>query len=441
MTTPGPLTGAPLSFPDPDIDVVGLTFIDSLARLDELAPADGAGVRLLNTPGCVKIITAITLPAGQRLVLGNNTALGGCDADQSGLLGDVDAPLISGSGDGVVVADLFLRNFNVGPNAYCVEVTNGFNPVGRVSRVERSSVGGTRGVRVFDATQVSINVLCRCTDKGIVLEGSTGGVQILDSVFNADLPSAPTFIEVGGTLHSALRIDRNALNLTPGSMGLEVVGAPTLELVRVGNNDFIPNGGTAILPAGLQDVQADVFFVGNSGTEDSTFGGSIGYNGNPTGQVTVIPAAGSINPDGSVAGAVRVGNGNATHPAFVLNPASARVALVQPGGADTAQLAWAALDAANVTVAGALSVRSADGLTKAVAGQIVRLPGGVGPAQFVTAFTSVTGGLLLAAGFVDPRGGINAIPPGDTIAVEVANLTDAVDLIVDSVNLSMRSVD
>jgi len=388
--------------------------INSLAQLNTIAPADLSGIRLLDIPNrCVIFDAAITLPDGERIVLGDNTILKGCDADIAGLLGNVDAALISGSGDGIVVTDLFLRNFSAGPDAFCVYVTNGANPAGRASRVDRVSVGGRLGVLVEDAAAVNINILSRATEQGVVLRGTTIGTQLIDCFFGGDptLPVTPVHVE--------------------------------LELIQVSGNAFIPAGpppGTPVNPATLPDQQADVFFTGNAGAPDSTFGGSAGYNGNPTGQTTTISAVGVIQPSGEVTNAVRVGTGNPANPAFALNPASARVTLEQPAGAASAVLRWAAIEPANVAVSAAISVRSADALAKAVAGQIVRVPA-AGPPTFVAAFTGVTGGLILAAGFVQPEGGISAIPPGDGIAVEVANLTDTVDLIIDSVDLVMRSVD
>lgn len=420
--------------------------ISSLAQLNTIAPADPSGVRTLDIPNrCVIFDAAITLPDGERIVLGNSTILKGCDADIAGLLGNVDDALVSGSGDGIVVSDLFLRNFSAGPDAFCVYVTNGANPAGRASRVDRVSVGGRLGILIENAAAVNINILSRATEQGVVLRGTTIGTQLIDCVFGGDptQPVTPVHVDIEPGLHSALRIMGCAFTLTTGSTGIMVSGAPTLELIQVSSNAFIPAGtppGTPVDPATLPDQQADVFFTGNAGTADSTFGGSAGYNGNPTAETTTISVVGTILPGGEVTGAVRVGAGNLANPAFVLNPASARVTLDQPAGAESAVLRWAAIESANVAVSAAISVRSADALAKAIAGQIVRVPA-AGPPTFVAAFTGVTGGLILAAGFIQPEGGISAIPPGDGIAIEVANLTDTVDLIIDSVDLVMRSVD
>lgn len=425
-------------------------FISTLGDLNALAPAVG-GVRTLDIPNtCVIIDGEIALPDNERIVVGNRTALLGCDADIAGLLGNVDAPLVSGSGDGLVVADIFLRNFSVGTNSSCLYVTNGFVPTGRASRVDRVSVGGSRGVIIEDATSVSVNILDRCELQGIVLRGNTAGVQLLSCVHIGDPLglTTPTYVFFDGGNHQAIRISGSVYFLGPGVTGIDAsTNPPALNLStlwRVGNCDFIPNGGTPVLPSNLANLPGvpGVFFTGNAGISDSIFGGQIGYNGNPTSQATTIAAIGVIQPDGSVTNAVRIGNGNPANPIYVLGDASARVALDQPGGAESAALQWGAIETANVEVTASISLRSVDGNAKAIAGQLVYLPSG-GPPQFLAAFTSVTGILALAnAGFVSVSTGLQ-VNPGDAVAVEIANLTSGgnQNLIVDSINLQMRSVD
>jgi len=453
MSLTGTPQGTPVDLALPDgLSLAGIVYVDSLARLDQLAPANGAGVRTLAIPNtCVVLLTPIVLPPGQRIVLGNSTILKGCDADTSGLIGDVDGPLISGSGDGCVVTGVFLVNPNAGVNAWCVELTNGANPAGRVSRCERTSVAGTRGVRVIDQVSATVNVLDRCTVVGIELEGNNTAIEMNRCVHVGAPGQTPTELVIGGT-PQFIRVSNCTYTVLPGHTGIDASGASFAlaslpadpgSLLRIGSNDFLPLGGTPLNPADLGDLTdlPGVFLTGNAGVADSTFGGEAGFNGNPTAEQTVISAVGVIQPGGQVTNAVRVGNGNASHPLFTLSPGSGRVELEQPGDADTAVLRWAAIEAANVGVAAALSVRSADGLTKAFAGQIVLEPAGGGPATFVSAFTAVTGGLILAAGFVRPQSTINALDPTAGIAVEVANLTDTVNLIVDSCELSLVSLD
>lgn len=74
-------------------------YIRSLADLNTIAPADGASVRTIDEEGCIYIVGELTLPAGERIILGNRTVLKGCDADVDGIIGNVNAPMISGSGD------------------------------------------------------------------------------------------------------------------------------------------------------------------------------------------------------------------------------------------------------------------------------------------------------------------------------------------------------
>jgi len=453
MSLTGTPQGTPVDLALPDgLSPAGIVYVNSLARLDQLAPANGAGVRTLAIPDtCVVLLTPIVLPPGQRIVLGTSTVLKGCDAETSGLIGDVDGPLISGSGDGCVVTDVFLVNPNAGVNAWCVELTNGANPAGRGSRCERTSVAGTRGVRVIDQVAGTVNVLDRCTVVGIELEGSNTAIEISRCAHVGAPGQTPTQLVIGGT-PQYLRASNCVYTVLPGHTGIDASGASfTLaalpadpgSLLRISENDFLPLGGTALNPANLGDLTdlPGVFLTANAGVADSTFGGEAGYNGNPSAEETVISAVGVIQPGGEVTNAVRVGNGNASHPLFTLSPGSGRVELDQPGGADTAVLRWADWEAANVSVAAALSVRSADGLNKAFAAQIVLEPAGGGPATFLSAFTAVTGGFLLSSGFVRPQTTVTGLPPMAGIAVEIANLTDTVDLIVDSCVLALVSLD
>jgi len=437
-------------------DALVFTGRADLARIATSVVVENRGGRdvtvyVLDYPGRVVVpVGATTLNTDEAIRLGNLTPLVGQDADTSGILGQCPGPLIDGLGDGVVVTDVFIRNFEPAatvPEAFCVFATNGANPAGRASRVERVSVGGTRGVLVENAVAVAINVLDRCTDVGIALRGAIQGVQLIDCVHPGDFTGAntPTYVELAA-VDPVVRISGSVYALTPGTTAIDASGATLLpgSLVRVGNCDFIPAGGTPVVPANLANLPnaPGLFFTGNAGTLDSIFGGQIGYNGNPGSQATTIAAIGAIQPDGSVSNAVRIGTGNPANPLYVLGGASARVILDQPGGADSAVLQWAAIEPANVEVTASISLRSVDGNAKAVAGQLIYLPLG-GPPQFLAAFTSVTGILALAnAGFVSVSAGLQ-IAPGDAVAVEIANLTSGgnQNLIVDSVNLQLRSVD
>jgi len=81
----------------------------------------------------------LVVPNGVQLRVPSTSVLKGWDADQNGIVGNVDAPLIIGDGDGLVLTDLFLRNFSADPNAFCAETENGYPGVinGRASRIER----------------------------------------------------------------------------------------------------------------------------------------------------------------------------------------------------------------------------------------------------------------------------------------------------------------
>lgn len=392
---------------------------------------------------------ALAIPADTQLRVPSTSVLRGWDADLNGLQGDVDAPLVIGAGDGLVVTDLFLRNFNAGPDAFCVETENGFPAItnGRASRIERVSVGGTSGVRVRDATAVVVNVLSRCTQDGIVLTGETAGVQLVECVGVPAITDSPRHIVFDGGTHTSIRISDAALTLTDGSVGIQAVNDPTLALVRVGDTDFIPfpAGGVPGVPlAGniapgvplAPDTQTDVLFLSNFGAPDSSFGGAMAIPNNAT-QITDILTAG-------VSTFVRVGNNNAAHPLYVPQSPSARFQVVG-ATAETQALVYTGPEPVTVTADAVASIRQA-GIFQLVASmRIVHVPVSTGIPVPQQAFDTV-----LADGFSGggATGELNAsaprlnLSPGDQLYVEIANRTNApplnplVNLIVTSIALS-----
>ena len=138
---------------------------------------------------------------------------------------------------------------------------------------------------------------------------------------------------------------------------------------------------------------------------------------------TVISAADTFVP---------VGNGNPlSHPAYLLDPASARVDLSQVAGAPSAVLVLTSLEPVNATVFASVSARSVSGDPKEFSARVVKNPGG-GQVILQPGFTSVTGG----AGSLAFQTGTTMVT-GDVLQLQVANRTDDDDLIVDSVNLSL----
>lgn len=399
-----------------------------------------------------KPVDPLVIPDGVQLRVPTTSVLRGWDADQNGIVGNVDAPLIVGEGDGLVLTDLFLRNFSSDPNSFCAETENGYPGVidGRASRIERVSVGGRGGVRVQNATAVQINVLSRCSGDGVYLRGATAGVQLLECVFQPDIAASPRHVVLDGGQHDALRISDAALVLTDGSVGIQALNDPTLNLVRVGDSDFIPqpNGGVPGVPvagniAGAiplgPNAKTDVLFLDDFGVEESSFSGAMVIPSNAN-QITNILAAG-------VGVFVRVGSGNVNHPLFQAQNPNSRFQVVDPvnPGAPQAQrqlLVYTGPEPVTVNVQANASVRQ-NGIYQLLASmRVVYLPNG-GPPQPQTAFNAVladgfsgggaTGEILATA----PRITVN---PGDAFYVEIANNTNTgsnplTNLIVTSITL------
>lgn len=412
----------------------------------------------------------LLVPDQTQLLIPRTSVLSGMDADVSGLRGTVDAPLIVSEPDGgLVVLDLFLRNFSTDAEAFCVGASNGYNPAdpatldSRPIRVERTSVGGRGGVLLEDAAAGTINVLDRCTEQGILLRGNYNAIE-LNRCVHAGFPpippnppaATPTYLTLEG-LPLSLRVNNCVYPIYPGHVGIDasaVAGIlPSLgTLWQTATSAFVIVGGTdAVLPSNLPNLPGapGVFFFGNPGLSDSVFTGYAGFSGNTGNVPTVIANQGSVGANGFITNAVRVGNGSPGHPLFVLSPASARVELTGSGQAQTTVVRWASFEASNVRVGASLSVRSANGLTQSIAAQLMRLPRDGSPAQFITSFTGSTGGLLNSAGFLGPESAQQMYEPpappvfavGDGLAVEIANLGDDVDLIVDSVQIYLEGLD
>jgi len=437
--------GAPGVGPD---DFATLSQVSSgyneVTQLSDL-PAPVSGVRTLPAGTATRICGTITLPAGERIVVPSDSVLTGRDAALDGIVGDVAAPLIAGAGDGLVVKDLFLRNPNLDPAAYCVYVTNGFNPVGRASRVENVSIGGTGGVLVEDATSVLLILLSRCTRDGVVLAGQTRGTIVENCVFLADAGSnADNFVFDGGT-HTAVRLSAGFFQILNNSVGILARNTPTLSFVRVGSTDFLvtPGGSPGVVVSGNiapgvafgPDGQSDVMFLSNFGIADSSFSGAMAIATNTT-QITDILSAGQ-----SVF--VRVGSGNASHPPYTaLNPTS-RFAVT---GAQTQNqaLVYTGPEPITATVTANASIRQNNIYQLQAAMRIVHVPVSTGIPVPQTTFTGV-----LADGYsgIGATGEITAtaprlsLEPGDQLYVEIANNTDTIgnpltNLVVSSITLS-----
>lgn len=407
----------------------------------------------------------LQLPDDTQLVVPTTSVLRGWDADQNGIIGNVDAPMIVGEGDGLVITDCFLRNFSTDANAFCAEVENGFPGAinGRASRIDRVSVGGSGGLHIKDATAVQCLILSRATREGIRLSGATAGIQILECVFQPDVTDSPSHLVLDGGSHTALRVTDAAFVLTDDSTGIEMLNEPTLALFRLGDSDFIPQpaGGTPGVPFSGNiasgsgpvpfgpDSQSDVLFLSNFGVTESSFSGAMVISSNPTDALTGTLAAG-------VGNFVRVGAGDPNHPIFVAQSPTARFLVVDQVDPNNPQaqrqvLVYAGPEPITVDVQATSSVKNGaqaptpDIFQLEAAIRIVYVPISTGVPQPQPATTTA-----LADGF-SGQGAVGeltttaprlTLQPGDALYVEFANLTNSppgnplVDLIVDNISLS-----
>lgn len=408
-----------------------------VASLADL-PDPVAGVRTLPAATATLVCGEITLPAGERIVVPNDAILVGRDADIDGLLGDVNAPLVSSAGNGLVLEDLFLRNYNAGADAFCIRTTSLPFPASRVTRIGGTavSVGGNKGILVEDASAVSlVNVLNRCETDGIVFRG-TGQGLIIDGItaFPAVPATSRTIFFDNGCNYSSVRVQSCQIPLfDPAQVSIELDAGGTLNLAGFFSNAFIDTiGGPANGLVGLgPDLENAIIFFANYGVAESRFGGGLSINGNPASIQTVIPALNTWVP---------IGAGNpGTHPPFVLDPSSARVVLDQPAGAESAVLRYVGGDETSTHLTASVSLRAVTlGTARAIAARLVLFPAGGGPAVPIDpAFTTVTAGLIAAGNSLSLTANLT-LQPGDGIGIEVQNRTDADNIVVDSVDFGFN---
>lgn len=393
-------------------------------------PAPVGGVITLPQNVVVEIQGQVDLDNDVQIFVPETTVIVGRDADTDGIVGNVNAPLIDTS-NGLVVSNVFLRNFSVGADAFCIRTTTAGILVPRVSRIEGVSVGGTRGILIDTATAVGVMLLLdRTVLEGIVFRGTNAGVQILNQVRNSDAltPEGVVFDANSTTIATVIESCRYPLQ-TAGSVGIRKDPTATFVSVALLSNTFLILAPGATPLVGLTaDGQIDVLFLGNYGIQNSKTGGSIGIDGNPAPSDTVIPGADTFVP---------VGNGNnLTHPIYTLDPSSSRVALSQVNGAPTGVLVLTANEPINAMVFAAVAARTVSGNPKAFSAQVVKNPGG-GQEILTPRFTSVTGGAIVnSAGSLSFQTSTSMVT-GDVLQLQVANRTDGDGLIIDSVNLSI----
>lgn len=397
----------------------------------------------------------LTLPNDTQIRVPSTSVLRGWDADQNGLVGNIDAPLVVGEGDGLVVTDCFLRNFSNDADAFCAEIENGFPGVidGRASRIDRVSVGGSGGLHIKDAAGVQVNVLSRCTREGIRMSGDTAGVQLVECVFQPGVTDSPQHLVIDGGIHNALRVSDAAFVLTDGSIGINCVNDPQLNLVRFGDSDFIPQpggGAPGVAIAGSIDTGAgivtfgpnaktDVLFLDDFGIEESSFSGAMAIPSNAAAITDILVAGQGVF--------VPIGNNNPAHPLYLAQNPNSRFQVidpVNPGAPQTQRqlLVYTGPEPATVNVTATASIRQNAIYQLLASMRVVYVPNG-GVPQPQQAFDTVladgfSGGG--ATGEVTANAPRITVNPGDAFFLEIANQTNTgsnplTNLIVTSVTL------
>lgn len=396
--------------------------------VQDLPPAN-LGVITLPQNRIVQIEGILMIP-GIQILVPETTVLQGRDPDLDGIIGDIDGALVSTTGNGLVVKNIFLRNSNVGPSAFCLRsTTSAISP--RVTRVQDVSVGGSSGILLEDVQNALINVLLdRSDDRGIVIRGANTGIAISQHTRLSSSAMQTGILFDAGSSTQLMRLNASQYIMTaPGFIGIRKDPLATLSGVGFFSNAFFDLFGGTALSGFNADSQVDVLFFSNFGIADSKTGGNIGINGNPLLVTTVIDVAGQF---------VSIGNGNpATHPLWVIDPASARISLSQPAGAASGVLVLSSVEPVNATVFASLSVRAVGGVVKGISARIVKNLGLPSQVILSPAFSGQTSGIPAdAAGALSFQVSTMMLP-GDYLQLQIANTTDAVDLIVVSANIGI----
>ena len=384
---------------------------------DDLPPPV-AGVRTLPENSVVVIEGEVTLPAGERIVVPDTSILRGRDTDFDGLIGDVDAPLIDTNGDGLVINRLFLRNFNAGVSAYCVRANSTL--MQRPTRLENLSVGGNLGILLEDVVFPAVlGVLSRCDVVGMSLRGSVTNLLAEQFVMVATTPGAVGIDIAPGSNVSAARFSESSfLFFDMAQIGIRRDLTAVINDIALFDNTFFPVGFGVPAIGITPDEQPDVLVFTNFGIPDSKIGGNMGIPANPGLQDTSFTAINQFVP---------VGNGNANHPPYVLDPASARVQInPQPPpllGAAGTTLEYTGAEPTNATIFASMSVSSPVFGGSDFSGRVVVLPvGGGAPVPLSPSFRSSTGGAINSANTVAFQVS-SILQPGDRIQLQIANNT------------------
>ena len=407
-------------------------FVSSVADL----PPPVAGVRTLPENSVVVVEGEVTLPPGERIVVPDTSILRGRDTDFDGLLGDVDAPLIDTGGDGLVLNRLFLRNFNMGANAYCARTTSTGAVPPRPSRLENLSVGGQRGLLIENAQFPAIlGLLDRCDVAGATLRGTISNLFAEQYIMVSTTPGAVGIdIEAGAIVNAARFSESSFLFFHGNQIGIRRDPTATVNNIALFDNTFFPVGFGFPAVGITPDAQPDVLVFTNFGIPDSKIGGNMGIPANP-GSVPTVPL-----PNPALVGVfVPIGRNSPAHPPYLRDPASARVEIDPlPPPTPEAQvttLRYTGVEPSNATVFASMSVGSAAVGGVRFAGRVVRIPFDGSPDVALSpTFESNTGGFLNSAGSLSFQVS-TLLFPNDRLRLEIANVTDRTNLIVLACNV------
>jgi hypothetical protein len=227
--------------------------------------------------------------------------------------------------------------------------------------------------------------------------------------------------------HNALQVNNGLFALNPGSVGILARNLPSLNLVRIGETNFIPTVAPPITPLSGNiapgvplgpDTQTDVLFLGNFGISDSSFGGAMAIPTNPNQFTDILSAGQSVF--------VRIGNNNLNHPLFVPQNQTARFAVVG-AEAQNQSLVYTGPEMITTDVFATLSIRQANIYQLQASARIVKVPISTGIPQVLNTVSGVLadgfsgGGAVGEITVTAPR---IMLEPGDSMYLEIANDTD-----------------
>lgn len=356
------------------------------------------------------------------LRLGTNTVLKGNAATLDGFTtANATMALVIAEGVDMLTSEIALQNTLGDIVDFDGQNVGSFLPINTFFQ-NSPSVGTVRDA-VNAATSESSFVAC---DDGIVLDGFFINVAFSSvAVLN---PTGATFTAVRvlatATVTAMALLNMAVILNAAGQTGLDFAVGATYTNVVQANDVFILGPGTPL--AGVTKADPRFNFKNCVGILDSVTIGNMAFTGNLGGQATVIAVQGTFE---------RIGNGNGAHPLFVANPANERFS-VQGGSAALQVLRYDGLVADQIPIRAYVAVQPDSG---SAVGYSIRLlqNGGV---IANTTMEGQTGTVNQAAGGTYTEGVVTA-NPGDTFAIEIANLSGTQDLVVAAAQLTSGAPD